>query len=138
MKARQMGPSVPKRDQNAGGWTNIPPSSSGLYWHWNEDVDCSPNPIHVGYSGTTGKCFVMRGQLGIENAIDCEKYGGLWMAISIPEINAYERAKRCQRLIGIYPVTLEGWESAGVALMDEVERLRQEMKGKSKWIEPNG
>jgi len=59
-------------------WSTDPPTESGEYWHWNGDRDCRPVPIFVLYSPTTRSCFVSRGQLGIEQAIDCDKFGGHW------------------------------------------------------------
>ena len=66
-------------------WTQTPPSEQGTYWHWNGDNDCAPVPIFVLWSGTTGKCFVTRGQLGMEHATDCDEYGGWWMPLPDPK-----------------------------------------------------
>lgn len=59
-------------------WTKEPPTKQGEYWHWNGDLDCAPLPYFVMRSGTTNKCFVSCGQLGITRAIDCDEYGGWW------------------------------------------------------------
>ncbi len=66
-------------------WTQTPPSEQGTYWHWNGDSDSAPVPIFVLWSGTTGKCFVSRGQLGMEHATDCDEYGGGWMPLPDPK-----------------------------------------------------
>lgn len=65
-------------------WSSDPPNRQGWYWHWNGDEDCAPLPTSVLYSGTTRKCFVSRGQLCLESAIDCDQYGGLWMPMREP------------------------------------------------------
>jgi len=70
-------------------WTKTPPTEQGEYWHWNGDNDCSPLPMFVLFSGSTGKCFVSSGQLGLTQAIDCEEYGGWWLRMippSVPQI----------------------------------------------------
>lgn len=66
-------------------WTTTPPTEQAWYWHWNGDHDCAPLPISVLYSGTSGKCFVSMGQLGIKHAIDCDQYGGFWMKLERPK-----------------------------------------------------
>lgn len=74
-------------------WSNVAPTKSGLYWHWNGDDDCCPIPLHVGWSGPNGPCFVMRGQYCIETAIDCDEYGGWWAPLpnpSLPDADAIE------------------------------------------------
>ena len=68
------------------GWTKTPPTIQGEYWHWNGDEDSAPLPMFVLWSGTSGKCFVSRGQLGIENAVDCDEYGGWWMPLYAPPL----------------------------------------------------
>lgn len=50
------------------------------------DPECGPLPISVAYSGTNGNCFVTMGQLGINQAIDCNQYGGWWMPIYDPKL----------------------------------------------------
>lgn len=67
-------------------WTQVPPSEQGEYWHWNGDIDCCPVPMFVLWCGSTDKCFVSRGQLGIEHAIDCEEYGGWWKKMITPKV----------------------------------------------------
>lgn len=67
-------------------WTQTPPAEQGTYWHWNGDEDCAPLPIFVLWSGFSRKCFVSRGQLGIEHAIDCDQYGGWWMPLKAPPL----------------------------------------------------
>ncbi len=52
-------------------WTKTPPKEQGFYWHWNGDLDCGPFPLHVLYSGTSGKCFVGLGQSGFFDPTDC-------------------------------------------------------------------
>jgi hypothetical protein len=66
-------------------WSEQPPMRSGTYWHWNGDSDSSPVPIFVMYSGTSGKCFVSRGQLGLSDAINCDEFGGWWQEFPDPE-----------------------------------------------------
>jgi len=65
-------------------WTQATPKESGLYWHWNGDPDCGPNPLSVMWSGGSDKAFVARGQYGIEEAIDCDVFGGWWMPLENP------------------------------------------------------
>jgi hypothetical protein len=69
-----------------GGWTPLPPATGGLYWHWNGDEGCTPNPVFVSWSGTTGNCFVQGGQLGMERAMDCDKFGGWWIRLKAPAL----------------------------------------------------
>ena len=71
---------------SAPTWTQNPPTEQGEYWHWNGDEDCAPLPMFVLWSGHSGKCFVSRGQLGIEHAIDCDQYGGWWMPLYAPPL----------------------------------------------------
>lgn len=68
-------------------WTADVPVEQGWYWHWNGDVDCAPLPTSVLHSGTTGKCFVTQGQLGLTSPIDCDQYGGFWCGpIEAPQV----------------------------------------------------
>lgn len=79
------------------GWTIEPPKDGGWYWHWNGDNESGPLPFSIGYSGTTGKCFVMMGQLGIERAVNCDEYGGWWMPIYDPKPpQEQEDERRCE------------------------------------------
>lgn len=64
--------------------TQVAPAEQGWYWHWNGDEECSPVPTSVLWSGTTNKCFVSTGQLGLTRAIDCDKYGGFWLKMTEP------------------------------------------------------
>lgn len=66
------------------GWSKQAPTKQGWYWHWNGDPEASAYPTSVLWSGTSSSCFVSIGQLGIENAIDCKKYGGYWMPLNQP------------------------------------------------------
>jgi hypothetical protein len=79
------------RDDKAGSeqepkWDKTPPTEQGWYWHWNGDPDHQPVPTSVLYSGTTRTCFVSIGQLGITEAIFCDKYGGYWMRMHAPSV----------------------------------------------------
>lgn len=65
-------------------WGKAAPTEQGWYWHWNGDPGCSPVPMSVLWSGTTKRCFVSAGQLGINRAIDCAEYGGYWMPMQEP------------------------------------------------------
>lgn len=65
-------------------WTQEVPTEPGIYWHWNGDSDCAPVPLFVTFSGSTGKHFVMAGQVGLAHAIDCDEYGGWWMRLHEP------------------------------------------------------
>lgn len=65
-------------------WSDAPPTKQGWYWHWNGDHDSAPLPTSVLYSGTSGKCFVSSGQLGLDTAIDCDEYGGFWAPLPRP------------------------------------------------------
>jgi hypothetical protein len=67
-------------------WSQQPPVHGGTYWHWNGDYDSGPLPIFVMWSGTSGKCFVSMGQLGLTHAIDCDKYGGWWKELPDPTL----------------------------------------------------
>jgi hypothetical protein len=67
-------------------WTKEPPTKTDEYWHWNGNPDASPTHLYVSLSGTSNKAFVMRGQLGIPHAIDCDKYGGWWIPCDIPTV----------------------------------------------------
>lgn len=66
-------------------WTDSPPKLSGWYWWWNGDVDSEVLPVSVMYSGFSCKCFVSRGQLGIDEARDVDEFGGWWTPCRIPE-----------------------------------------------------
>jgi hypothetical protein len=59
-------------------WSKDVPTEQGEYWHWDGDVDSRPLPLFVLKSGADNKCFVARGQLGIKEVIDCDKFGGYW------------------------------------------------------------
>jgi ribosomal protein L37AE/L43A len=65
-------------------WTQDPPSECGNYWHWSGDPDSAPTPIFVLWSGTSRKCFVTAGQLGLPEAIDCDEFGGWWKRLTAP------------------------------------------------------
>ena len=67
-------------------WADSPPLVGGLYWHWNGDEDSAPIPLNVSKSGFSGKCFVMRGQYCIDDAIDCDVYGGFWKLLPNPSL----------------------------------------------------
>lgn len=67
-------------------WTKEPPTESGEYWHWTGCPNSGPLPMFVSRSGSTGKCFVTRGQLGLTEAIDCDEYGGWWLAMKSPAL----------------------------------------------------
>lgn len=74
-------------------WTEIPPTEQGWYWHTWGDEDANVYPVSVIYSGTSGKCFVSQGQLGILRAVDCDQYGGYWMKIDFPVFDQTETRK---------------------------------------------
>lgn len=65
----------------ANVWTKEVPTEQGLYWNWDGSRDSSPLPFFVMWSGTTRTCFVSRGQLGIREAVDCDKFGGWWCPV---------------------------------------------------------
>lgn len=69
-------------------WSNIPPTEQGWYRHWNGDHNSAPIPTSVLYSGTSKKCFVSAGQLGLDHAIDCDEYGGFWAPL--PRQSTYD------------------------------------------------
>ncbi len=74
------------------GWTESPPTENGEYWHWNGCQSCAPLPMFVLGSGSaSGKCFVSQGQLGLTQAIDCDKYGGWWLKMQTPAIPDIEQ-----------------------------------------------
>lgn len=66
-------------------WSSEPPTEQGLYWHWSGDKGDSPYPLNVLWSDTVNRCFVSRGQYGIESAVFCEKYGGFWRKVILPD-----------------------------------------------------
>jgi hypothetical protein len=68
------------------GWSAEPPTEQDWYWHWNGDPECAPLPTSVLYSGSTGTCFVSRGQLGLQEAIYCSEYGGYWQRMTAPDV----------------------------------------------------
>jgi hypothetical protein len=76
-------------------WTQTPPTEQGEYWHWNGDEDCAPLPTFVLWSGTSGKSFVSRGQLGIEQPIDCDQYGGWWLPLYAPPLPDTKVSNEC-------------------------------------------
>ncbi len=73
-------------DAKQTAWSNEPPTKQQWYWHWNGDEDSAPLPMSVLDSGTSRKCFVSRGQLGITEAIDCDVFGGWWIPMQPPHI----------------------------------------------------
>lgn len=82
---RRASPSIPPAGEEPT-WSKTPPTAQGWYWHWNGDPGHQPIPTSVIYSGTTGTCFVSIGQLGITEAIFCDKYGGYWMRMREPSV----------------------------------------------------
>ena len=68
----------------SGRWTDRPPTEQGWYWHWNGDMEDSPFPLSIMYSGTDEKCFVSIGNNGIDTAINCDEYGGYWQPLVEP------------------------------------------------------
>ena len=74
------------RPKRRPDWTQEPPTEIGLYWHWHGDPDASPVPLNIGFSGTSGKHFVMMGQYGLTRAIDCDEYGGWWLRLHEPPV----------------------------------------------------
>lgn len=81
-----VGPQEAMEEAYGNKWTQEPPVDQGEYWHWNGDVDYAPLPVSVLKSGSDNKCFVARGQWGIEQAVDCEEFGGWWKRITTPVI----------------------------------------------------
>lgn len=65
-------------------WSAEAPKEQGIYWHW--DGENAPLPMFVMWSGTSKKCFVSGGQLGLGRAIDCDQYGGQWLRITEPKL----------------------------------------------------
>jgi hypothetical protein len=79
-------------------WTMEPPNQSGTYWHWSGDYDDAPFPLFIGMSA--GNSFVQWKQGGIEEPVDCNKFGGWWLELHDPtlpsrEIVFQEHRKRC-------------------------------------------
>lgn len=71
----------------ASEWTKEPPTEGGWYWNWNGCEDCCPLPTSVMRGHQDDKyCFVTRGQLGLQHAIDCDEYGGWWLLIETPPV----------------------------------------------------
>lgn len=68
-------------------WSKEPPKAQGVYWHWSGDLDASPIPLSVLWSGSSNKCFVSAGQYGITEAIDCDQYGGYWQVAIEPALD---------------------------------------------------
>lgn len=68
-------------------WMQEPPTEQGWYWHWAGDDDSSPLPVSVLWSGSSNKCFVSAGQLGLDTAVMCDEYGGFWQKMIEPPIN---------------------------------------------------
>lgn len=75
---------APTPPVTGSAWTKELPTEQAWYWWWNEHTDDAPVPISVMYSGTSKKCFVATGQMGIKQAMDCDKFGGMWMRIDEP------------------------------------------------------
>lgn len=68
-------------------WTQNIPTESGCYWSWNGDVDSCPVHVFVSKSGGAPyTTFVMCGQLGLTEAVDCDKWGGWWKRIDMPDL----------------------------------------------------
>lgn len=80
MSAPEQGAPPPK------AWTATPPKVQGWYWHWNGDVDSSPVPTSLLYSGWRDACFVSAGQLGLTEAVFCAEYGGYWYPMDEPAL----------------------------------------------------
>ncbi|MFZ3286589.1 MAG: hypothetical protein WA191_07035 [Telluria sp.] len=71
-----------------GAWSDKSPTEQAWYWHWNGDADSRPIPTSVMYSGTGKWCFVSSGQIGLNAAVWCHEYGGYWMRMHEPAIDA--------------------------------------------------
>jgi hypothetical protein len=67
-------------------WSSEPPTTQGWYWHWDGDPGSAPFPLSVLKHGA-GKqnCFVSLGQAGLSRSIECDKYGGYWMPVTLPK-----------------------------------------------------
>lgn len=72
-------------------WSPEPPTEQGWYWHWNGDPECNCLPTSVLFSGTSRKCFVSGGQLGLTKAVDCDEYGGYWLPMIAPNLPTGEK-----------------------------------------------
>lgn len=68
------------------GWSKTPPTVQDWYWNWSGNEDDAPLPVSVLFSGSTNKCFVSCGQLGLTHAIDCDEYGGWWHPMIAPAL----------------------------------------------------
>lgn len=77
-------PAAPPRSDGQEQWSSEPPTTQGWYWHLMNVDESRPLPVSVLFSGTSGKCFVSAGQLGLTRAIDCDEYGGWWLPCNPP------------------------------------------------------
>lgn len=65
-------------------WTKRIPVASGMYWHSHGDPDSAPVPLNVAGVCNGRPSFVMCGQYGYSESIDCEELGGWWMPVIEP------------------------------------------------------
>ena len=56
----------------------------GCYWHWDGDMNCSPEIVYIQYSGSRGVYFASMGQLGWTEAQDVLDMGGWWKRVPHP------------------------------------------------------
>ncbi len=61
------------------GWTQTPPTESGLYWLWGGDPDDSPPfPVTVMRGGSPDHCWIAPGQWGWNHAQDFDQWENAW------------------------------------------------------------
>ena len=75
-------------DGLSGVWSKDLPTEQAWYWWWNEDPDSEPVPVSIITSGTDGRCFASKGQLGWTRHQYVEEMGGQWMRLIEPVLPA--------------------------------------------------
>jgi hypothetical protein len=73
----------------ANSWSPVPPTKWGFVWHWSGDPDESATLMNIAIVQTTGKAMVLHNFPGQS---DCEKLGGYWQPLRVPETSAQKEA----------------------------------------------
>lgn len=69
-------------------WSDKVPAVAGWHWHWSGAPDSPAVLTSVQYNSTSDTFLVSMAHLGIYEAIDCDKYGGFWIALKAPAVPA--------------------------------------------------
>jgi hypothetical protein len=65
-------------------WTRTPPTETDWHWYCNPEAYDQPYPVFLEQDRKTGKCFIPKGQIGLDRIIPCEELEGFWMKLETP------------------------------------------------------